>query len=470
MGLLTPGSLRQRLIALLLAVTVLTWGVSVYTVYVDARAEARAMFDAGLAQTARVILTLVRHEFLEGDLGAIELLDPAVAPTYQYESRIVTVLRDRDGALLLRSPRAPAFPLPASILAGDSGPRFENTVIEGTGWRVLAMRDGRSGATVQTAVTLEGRDRLARNLVWDSFGPLLATLPLVVALMLIAVGAGLAPLERLAGEVARRAPDRLDPIDPRHAPREVRPLFDAVNALLARLDEALARERRFTGDASHELRTPLAVLKTHAQLALRSPDAESRERALRAVLEGVDRCTHLVERLLTLARMDAGRASGFDRPLDLVPLAREVVSTATREAESRDTVMTLSAPEERCLVRGDSDSLRILLRNLVDNAIRYSGEHGRVEVIIEDDGDGVLLCVEDSGPGIPESERPRALERFKRIPGSGERGSGLGLSIVARVAELHGATLTLATARSGQGLRACVRFPAVSAAADSDAA
>lgn len=224
-------------------------------------------------------------------------------------------------------------------------------------------------------------------------------------------------------------------------------MLDALNGLFGRVDRAMENERRFTADAAHELRTPLAALTAQAQVALRAQNAAERDHAIRQVEAGARRASHLVEQLLTLARLDPAAAPAFAAvPLDV--LATEICADHAPAALAKQITLELDAPE-RVLVVGQDAMLRVLLRNLVDNAIRYTPSGGKVGVGVTAQKDAVILSIADDGPGIPAPEREKALHRFHRLAGQDIEGSGLGLSIVARIVELHGARLELGDREDG---------------------
>jgi len=267
-------------------------------------------------------------------------------------------------------------------------------------------------------------------------------------------------LQQLKQEVKQRTANRLEAVAMIGVPEEVTPLVKALNDLFARLESAFEGERRFTADAAHELRTPLAALKIQAQVALRSTDTAERQIALENVLRGVDRATRLVEQLLILARVDPETAALDYQPVDLHGLAATVMRDLEPLAHAKQIALSL---EERAAnisykVLGDDAQLNLLLRNLVDNAIRYTPKGGCVSVSVRNLA-GLTLEVLDTGPGIPEAEREQVLQRFYRISGTGQDGSGLGLSIVRRIAELHGARLVLSDNETGSGLLASVLWP-----------
>jgi two-component system sensor histidine kinase QseC len=485
-------SIRRRLLIFLLTVVSAAWVTSGYLIYRDALDEVEEVFDANLAQTARVLLGLLGHEVKEeeeiqrdveavvrglgeegrrhypviasllsrytgkGELSHLRLVERGEGPGHRYESKLALLCRHAGGAVLIRSPRAPDFPR-----AADGFSDFHSGSSQ---WRVFSLTDPQSGVLVQVGEHQAVRQELVREITRNALTPLPFALPLLALLVWLGVGEGLRPLSRVAEEVERREPDALDPMPEGGSPKEVRPLVRALNALFQRLDRALKEERLFTADAAHELRTPLAALRIHAQVALRAEDPTRRRQALERIVEGVDRATHLVEQLLTLARADTQAEGGLTlADVDLKAVASDVLEELAPWALARGTEVSLEG--EAATVDGDQPGLRILLRNLVDNAVRYTPAGGIVGVRVETGADAVVLTVTDTGPGIPPAQRAAVLERFHRGETAGMSGSGLGLSIVQRIAELHGARLDLTEGRAGQGLSVRVSFPAPAARA-----
>lgn len=299
-----------------------------------------------------------------------------------------------------------------------------------------------------------GHDKLIAGVAWRLITPALLGLPLLGLWIWLATWRGLRPLDAVAGQIAARQPDRLEPVTPASAPREIRPLVEAINGLFVRVGQALESERRFTADAAHELRTPLAALSAQAQVVLRARDEVERDHAVEQLIASSRRAARLVEQLLTLARLDPDNAAA-NETVRLDRLAEEVCATHGAEAMGKGIVLELDAMP--ATVTGSTDMLRILLRNLVDNAIRYTPAGGRVTVAVAPG----TVSVTDTGPGIPATERQRVFDRFHRLAGQETEGSGLGLSIVARIAERHGATIVLAEGNAGRGLRATVQFRTV---------
>lgn len=270
-------------------------------------------------------------------------------------------------------------------------------------------------------------------------------------------------MRRIGSEVAQRDPANLAPLEERSAPAEIAPLLHALNALLGRLERALESERRFTADAAHELRTPLAALKIQAQVARRAENEAQRGAALDKLILGVDRATHLIEQLLTLARLEpTGGSTVLMSGCDVAAIARQTLADLAPAALGKGIELGLNSPAT-AMIRGNADMLAILLRNLVDNAIRYTPRNGRVDVSLLVEQGRVRLEVTDSGPGIPEQEKQRVFDRFYRILGNEAAGSGLGLSIVKRIADAHAASLSLAEGENGVGLRVGVDFSSAQA-------
>lgn len=440
----TLTSLRARLLLLLLSATLLLWGVTAFLSYREAHHEIEEIFDAQLARSARILLAQVGHEADEAEIEYGE-------DFHKYELKIVFQVWDDEGKLILRSANAPEEAL---VMRGGEG--FEDVRIDGRAWRVFSHWDGKHRLLVQVGERHDVRDELTESVVTHLFYPFVFAAPLLALLIWLGGGRGLAPLRGIAAEVACRAPQHLTPLEAGGAPDEIRPLVESLNGLLARLDTALENERRFTADAAHELRTPLAALKTQAQVAQRSVVEDERRHALRQVVEGVDRATHLVEQLLTLARLDPERGLPHVAVVALRPLAVECAALLVPSALEKH--IELSVAEGDGAVSGDAAMLGVLLRNLIDNAIRYTPGGGWVKVAVRHEAARVVVEVCDSGPGIAPAERGQVLRRFYRVLGSGADGSGLGLSIVQRIAELHGATLELGESEAG-GLAARVSFP-----------
>lgn len=439
-------SLRRRLLTLLSATVLLAWTATALFSYADAQRTIGTMLDEHLRQAA-----------------ALLAVEPGNAPTATHHAGhaegwvLVFLVRDAAGRVLRRSPEAPDGPL-APL---DEG--FADVERAGVRWRVFALPDPAHGLSVQVAERHDLRDALAGSVANHLLHPLAIALPVLAGLVWLSVGWGLAPLRAFAREVAGRDPDAAHPVASDGAPEELRPVARALDGLFARIGALLEKERRFTADAAHELRTPLAAIKTHAQVALAEPGETGRQAAIARVVEGADRATRLVEQLLLLARLDP-QAALPAAPVRLDEAARDCVAGLAPWAAGKGVDLGLIGDTAaEATVMGDAALLGVLARNLTDNAVRYTPPGGRVDVAVAAAEGRVLLRVADDGPGIPEAERGRVLDRFYRVPGSGEAGSGLGLSIVARIAALHHATFTLGKGIGGRGLSVTVAFPKAAA-------
>jgi two-component system OmpR family sensor kinase len=333
---------------------------------------------------------------------------------------------------------------------------FSNAQTNSGEWRIYSVQLG--PAVVQIAQPMSARRTLAAHMALRTVAPLLLLLPLLGWLVWLAVGRGLRPLREIASEVSARDANTLAPLSVRNMPVEIAPLSDALNQLLGRLAHAIDTQRAFVADAAHALRTPLAALQLQAQLVERAENAEARQDAVGQLRQGLERLTHLVAQLLTLARQEPGAVPPPHEPIDLRELAVGVVADMSQAAINRDIDLGLDDKAgSQATVRGDADALRILLTNLVDNALQYIPRGGRIDVRVSETAAGVELAVIDNGPGISAAERERVFDRFYRVPDAPTGGSGLGLAIVAEIAQSHGARVFLEDA--APGLRVRVVFP-----------
>lgn len=439
-------SLRRRLLLLLTTTVLLAWTATALFSYFDARSEIGEMLDAQLAQSAGLIAAQLEHEIDDDTAGT-------VPRQYKRERKIAFQVWDRSDALRLRSASAPE----TRLSSRDEG--FSDATIDGKRWRIFSRWDEDGRYVVQVGERYELRDELAQSVASHLMHPLVIAVPVLALLIWLGVGAGLAPLGGVAREVERRAPDNLAHLEEGNMPREISPLIAALNALFDRLRKSLEQERRFTADAAHELRTPLAAVKTQAQVALGARSDEERARALANVVAGTDRASRLVEQLMVLARLDPQTAPPRGQIVNLYELAQQCVAELAPAAAAKNVELGL-APGDPAPVTGDAILLAVLLRNLLDNAVRYTPAGGEIDVSVRRSNGAVSLVVTDSGPGIPEEERAKVLDRFYRVLGSGEEGSGLGLSIVKRIADLHDATILLSDGPDGRGLVVEVRFSA----------
>lgn len=443
-------SLRRRLLAILLGSFAAAWLLLAVMSYWSARHEAEELFDAQLAQSARVLLALTVHELTEEEEGEEHNPAKLLGAAHPYEEKLAFQVW-KGTALLMRSPNAPAIPM-----AMDTG--YSDQVIDADAWRVFGLPSAQLDVRIFVGESYAVRNELIYDTLRNVLLPVLFALPLLAILTWGGVRRGLRPMDRVARDIAQRSPTQLQPIGLNDVPEEIRPLADSLNRLLERLEDALESERRFTANAAHELRTPLAGLRAQAQVALRAEAGTDRTAALHQIIRGVDRATRLVEQLLTLARLDPEIATRGYVPVDMLRLVTGVLAELADAAHAKRIDIGL-VETSRGTILGDAGALAILVRNLIDNAIRYTPPGGRIEVAVTERAREVLLTVSDTGPGIPAAERERVFERFHRLADSDGSGSGLGLAIVRRIADLHRATVGLASASSAGGLFVSVVFP-----------
>lgn len=453
-------SLRRRLLFILLGTLSGVWLFSATANYFDSRHEIEQLLDVELAQSAKVLLSLSSHELMEERLSGPTTITvdedrilSETSPIHKYAKRMAFQVWLGDSTLALRSTSAPRIPLSA-VTEG-----FSDQTIANESWRIFSLRHAKLPITVQVGERHDIRGDLARQVAMRMLTPALIALPIFALMTWYGVGLAMRPLNRIANEVAMRDPNHLEPVDHRQAPKEAQPLMHSINALLTRLQKALDSERRFTADAAHELRTPLAAIKAQAHFARTADDPEERQRALEHVMEGVDNATRVAQQLLTLARIDpATPLEGF-KDVDLCAVATTIIAELVPQALKKNIDISL---DESCRgrVNGNADILGILINNLVGNAIHYTPENGIVVVGVNTQQGRVVLSVSDSGPGIPPEERSKVMQRFFRGRGVTQSGSGLGLSIVKRIAELHHAQIVLSDAVQG-GLQVDVIFHAV---------
>ena len=470
-------SLRRRLIWGLTLVTGLVWLAVAVSSYFRAHHEADEIFDAQLAEVAQALLVIADTS----NPGQLLASDPPWPHHehhrhphneyhqhyYHYQQKVlfqIWATRNGQPALLVRSDNAPEEPV-----SQEDG--FSEREWNGEIWRFYSQQDAGDAKEenhhrVLVAQSHAVRDELSQDIALRLLSPLLLGLPLLAAAIWFAVGAAVGPLSNLAAQVRNRHPERLDPLAAEGPmPEEVAPLVAAINDLFQRVEETLTYERNFTADAAHELRTPLAALKVQAQVARRATDEAQRNQSLAQVEAGVTRMTHLVEQLLTLARLDPlslQQSALAPKAVDLPTLVAESAALAMPQALAKHQTLEVHIGEgadQPKAIQGNAALLQVLLRNLLENAIRYTPEGGSIEVGVADR----RLWVQDSGPGIPAEARGRVLDRFYRhgdAVGMAE-GAGLGLAIVARIADLHGAALSLDEGKDSKGLMVRLVFPTV---------
>ncbi len=451
----TP-SLQNRLLILLLGSVVTLWMLFGSLIREEVRHEAEEVFDANLVQTAKLLLTLVEGELAEASQHRWHLitpyqLDEISQQFHDYEHKIAFQLFDLEGTLLIKSIQAPQQPL--SLTQGA----FEERQIDGSLWRTFSLAHPQ--ATIHVGELLEVRDEVTKEVTEHLYGYALFSLPLLALLIWWSVRQGLRPISKITQDLTQRDGNHLENIDSSRTPGELLPMVDALNRLFSRLQHAIDKERRFTADAAHELRTPLAAIKIHAQVAYREENPEQRSHALEQIIEGVDRTTHLAEQLLALARIDnIQQLDQQSDTVDLLTVVEENIQLLSRQADHANITLTLNTTTPLLPMKGSRELITTLLRNLIDNAIRYTPAGGQVTISTQQQDDQNQITVRDSGPGIPAPIQKQIFERFYRNS-TVANGSGLGLSICQRVAEIHNAKISLNNCNDPDGLEVTVTFP-----------
>lgn len=457
-------SLQARLIWTVLGLVFVVWVVAAVATWYDTEHEVGELLDAHLSQAASLLVSQPLD-----DLSRIDLHE---APTlHEYQPKVVVQVWHAD-TLVVRSATAPMKPLTAPSQRG-----FAQVVVDGVGWRVFSAQGHDAHVVVHVAEQDKARQDVVvasmRSVIW----PMAMALPFLAFGVWGAVRHAVKPLSELGHQVAHRRPDSAEPLANTGVPLEVQPLVQALNRLFGRITTLIESERRFTADAAHELRTPLAGIRMQAQVAQGADDATERSDALAATLQGCDRAARLVDQLLQLARLESQADVTGHRahvPTWVRTVTTDLAPVAARrgqqvQTDCRNAAALVSAPDAALNVMGAADwcpvpegLLAILLRNLLDNALRYSPSGAVVRV-----GCGVLpegrgtLTVEDSGPGMTAEERQRLGERFFRVVGTNQPGSGLGWSIVTRIARLYDLSLTATRSPELGGLRVTVSWALV---------
>lgn len=436
-------SLRLRLMLGFLLLTSICWGVASVGAWWQTRHNINQLFDTQLMLFAKRLATMNPEQLS---------LDPLTLPKTkkllkhhrgeQDDDALAFAVFTADGRMVIND--------------GDNGRDFffsydRDGFTDGTLkddddlWRMIWLPTPDKKFVVVVGQEWEYRDDMARDIVQTNLLPWLIALPVMMLLLLWLVTHELAPLKRIARQLHHRAPDDGSPLVEKRVPNEVKPLLTELNALFSRIGEMLLRERRFTSDAAHELRSPLAALKVQAEVAqLAHDDEAARRHALKNLDSGIERATRLVDQLLTLSRLDSEGGLATEM-LDLRQLLRQAVVDHYAQAQAAGMEIALEAPSP-VMRNGNALLLSLMVRNLLENALRYGSGGDRIALCLKDRE----LAVRDNGPGVSEEALPRLGQRFYRPPGQEKSGSGLGLSIVSRIARLHGMAMHYGN-RSGGG-------------------
>ena len=424
-------SIRRRLLAYLSGGLLALWLATALASAAVALHEINEIADSQMSQLARSLMQVP-----QAAAGSTADLPPAGGAE---SSNNGFAIWDKHGTLLLADRYGREIPFQTA-----SGFHNNRAAWQGSAWRYLYLHDEHSGRTVAVSQRLKERLSTLTNALWVQLALTFLSLPLLLWLIARGIRRGLTPLDLLAGELAARNAQSLQPVS-EQVPAETLPLVQSLNALLARVAESLAREQRFTADAAHELRSPLAALKVQAEVLAMSSDEAEQQHHLGNIHESIDRANRLTEQLITLARLDPMQALPDAQPIDWQRSAHQALQSVNLQAREKRVQLKLECACGFGQVfppLGNEVLLQLMLRNLLDNAIRYSPPNSHVTLTLA--ANGLSVC--DEGPGIAAEHLPRIRERFYRPPGQSQQGSGLGLSIVERIADLHGLRLDLANA------------------------
>ncbi|MFO6419886.1 ATP-binding protein [Hylemonella sp. W303a] len=435
-------SLRRRLLLYLLICAPVVWLLALTASFLQARSEVNELYDTELIRfTRQVQLTLIG---VNASGGTGTMPDSPVRGQADLDS-LAIVVWDRDGQVLLADREGAQLPL------RPDGAGFIDLELNQEAWRAYYLQSADGRWLVAAGQSLHERDELVYGLIGSQLLPWLVMLPILLVAMGWAVRQALAPVRALTDELGRRGADELKPLPARDAPVELRPMLEAMNGLFERITATLARERRFTADAAHELRTPLAVLSAQWDRLRGARESDEREYAMHALRAGIDRMARLVDQLLRLSRLEAAQGLPHSGELDWPEIARQAMSEVLPLAERRQIQLDClwpEPPQEPPSWPGDPNLMTVLLRNLLDNATRYAPQGSTVSLGFEVD----RLRVSNAGPALSHELLARLGERFHRPEGQAESGSGLGVSIARRIAELHGLTLSYGALADGTGV------------------
>lgn len=429
-------SIRLFLIVGTVATLILYNFIAALRGYMSSMDEADTLFDNQLLDLSQLVahmdISRITRDFRLGNNLAFQLWE--------------------DESLLAASFHAPDAPI------NDFVPGFDFANFDGYRWRTYTRYDETAGRWIIVAERSDLRFILGENVVLESITPILVGIPVAALLIWLIVGRGLKPLQLLSSDLREKQGQDLSPLPSRQTPQELGQVIQSINGFIHRLREAIAREKRFSADAAHELRTPIASLKIQLHNLAQEVDADSE--AFVQLQQGIERMQHLVEQLLSLYRNSPDQFAASCKTLDLLAVIQDAAAGYYPLLEQKRQCLELEG--ESAFIIGDRFALETLVANLLSNASRYTPEGGRVLVRVERLGTKVCLVVEDNGPGIPMSERSHVFERFYRGGASGggnAPGCGLGLAIVAHIAELHHATVAIEDASTGTGAIFRVCFP-----------
>lgn len=411
--------------------------------------EIEEVYDAQLAHAAKVLLQLTEHEVGEHKRYEIELGNERDEQVHRYEKKLTFRIWKND------------FIVTQSQLAKKFGnfkapPGYSDQIISGVSWRFFLYKDKLTNIDIEVAENTEVRQELILKILAGFLAPLSLFIPILLLIIWLGVKASLEPIVRLSNSVDKRDANDLSPIEVAQASSEIYPLVRALNNLFIRMGESFERERQFTDNAAHELRTPLAAMKTQTQVLIKKiGDKIEYKEGLDNLHSSIDRASHMIEQLLSFARLQADKIE-FKR-LNFSNLVNETITDISSTVKRKNIIITTNIEPDVCVV-GNRNALMIMLNNLIDNAIKFSNKDGMIWIFLNCNDKTAFLNVSDNGPGIEDSNKERVFERFFRVHLGSKHGSGLGLSIVKWVCDIHHAIIKLED-NMPQGLRVQIEIP-----------
>jgi two-component system sensor histidine kinase QseC len=442
---------RFLLLNLLISVTIAS-SLTIIGSYLLDNIDIQKQLDSQLQQSAEMINTIL----IQTDTKQQSITQALNKNQIIAQSNFQFQILDSAGKLLSHS--SEIFSIPIEKLPQGLSTQKVNQRI----WRVYTKYNDKQKTIFSMGEQYNLRAQLEHRLSWDNLSAILWTYPLLALFILLIINRNLNTFKKISLSLANRSTSNFEAIDVKNIPNEIKPLTEELNKLFLRLQYSFERNKRFASDAAHELRTPLAALKTQTQVALLSVTNEKeRKAALSKILQGVDRCIHIVQQLLILSRLSQETISEDFLPLNLYKILSDILADLVPAALEKNIDLALLESDQQAFIYGNETTLGILVRNLIDNAIRYTPKSGTVEAQIIRNEDQIILRVADNGPGIQPEMRKRVFERFYRILGTKTQGSGLGLAIVKQISDLHHALIKLGTnPTTGQGLEVEIIFSA----------
>ena len=455
---LIPRSLKKQLLLFLLSSLLIVWGATAFVSYKLTRTETAELFNAELAQSARVLHAFVENMLQQHSLNKLwgrkapDLFDMPILG-HKYERKIAFQLRSVKEGVVLRSESAPEFAL--SLTRNG----YSETELDGQLWHVFSISSENGEYVIHVGQRDDIRQQMVNSIASEQGISFLIALPILGVMIWLIVNRTLSPLNQLKRQLARREFSNLQALPAKRLPDELLPVVNQINSLFQQLEQAINNERNFTSDASHELKTPLAGLLTQMQVAQKTEDPAVRNLALQKAQQAVMRMTHMVQQLLTLSRVQHDSASINKQALNINETLIAVIADMDAVAHAKSIDLELQVPANLA-INANPQLLQILVRNLVDNAIKYSPNGSRVLLQARQVEQQILISVDDSGNGVADDDYQRLTQRFYRCieTAASVEGSGLGLSIAQRIISLHHAEISFSKSELG-GLKALLSFP-----------